>query len=291
MDVGLAREPDGSGVGHLLRTDWEWNRASLRTAVTEMRRRTSGRTVTLISVVHVGLREYYDAISRLIAATEAGGGVVLYEGLGSLSEPEIASLSQRERAIYRTLAPLHELYGAFAQSLGLVFQGEAIPYDRSRWVNADIPLRELLRRWEESGAPLLPLDAAGSGGLAIPNSRFARGISGLTLLQTPLMLAALNRLHGYVPALGKLRELLLSDRNRAALDALEQTSPDRDAVVLYGAGHMAGIRDGLELRGYRAVGQSWLTAFTQQFPWSEGLDTLREQTNSLQALWRGSRGR
>ena len=66
------------------------------------------------------------AIARLIAEHEARNEVVLYEGLGSLTESEIAELSPQERSVYRALAPLHGLYRALAQSLRLVFQGEAL---------------------------------------------------------------------------------------------------------------------------------------------------------------------
>src|SRR6266852_7958095 len=131
----------------MIRTAWGWRQPVLQTAVTVMRQRETGRRVTLLAVVHVGRQEYFADIQRLIAAHEAAGGVVLYEGIGSLSAAEIAELPPRERAVYRTLAPLHELYGAFARSLDLVFQGDALRYERSRWLNADIPLRELLRRW------------------------------------------------------------------------------------------------------------------------------------------------
>lgn len=263
----------------------------MQTAVSEMRERSGPRKVLLVAVVHVGTREYFDEIQRLIDGHVAAGGAVLYEGLGSLSEAEIAELPPRERAVYRTLAPLHELYGAFARSLGLVFQGDAIRYDRARWVNADIPLRELLHRWSESGAPLLPLGEPGRNGFSIPDTGLSRGISALTLLQTPLMLSALNRLHGHIPALGKLRELLLSDRNRAALDAIDATTGKSDALVLYGAGHIAGLAEGLERRGYVADGQRWLRAFTLQLPWASRVDALRAQTSVAQKYWRAARGR
>jgi hypothetical protein len=274
-----------------IRTQWDFGRASLQTAVGEMRGRAGGRRIVLVAAVHVGSREYFGEIQRLIDAHEAAGGVVLYEGLGSLSEFEIAELPPSERAVYRTLAPLHELYGAFARSLSLAFQGDVIRYDRARWINADIPLRELLQRWSESGAPLLPLGEPGAAGFDIPNSPLARGISALTLLQTPLMLSVLNRLHGRIPALGKLRELLLSDRNRAALDAVDASPADRDALILYGAGHIEGLAEGLERRGYVAGGQSWLTAFTLDLPWASGVDGLRSQVTAAQKYWRAARGR
>jgi hypothetical protein len=272
----------------VLRTVWGWPESSLQTAVTEMRQRDSGHRVTLVAVVHVGRPDYYAAIERLLGQHVAAGGVVLYEGLGSLSEAEITGLSPRERAIYRTLAPLHQLYGAFADSLHLVFQGDAIHYDRAHWVNADLSLRELLRRWAESGAPLLPLDAPGT--LNVPDSGIARTLSALTLLQTPLLLSALNRLHGRVPTLGKLRELLVSDRNRAALDAIEAAQARGDELVLYGAGHMAGLREGLERRGYVATRQNWLDAFTFRIPGLDRLTALERQRKTLRELWRAARG-
>jgi len=274
-----------------IRTVWDLGRPSLQTAVTNMRHHDSGRRVTLVGVVHVGSRDYFEEIQHQIDVHEASGGTVLYEGLGSLSEAEVAQLSPRERTVYRTLAPLHELYGAFARSLDLVFQGDALRYDRTRWVNADIPLRELLRRWAESGAPLLPLGDPGGRGFSIPKTSLGRGVSALTLLQTPLMLTVLNRLHGHLPALGKLRELLLSDRNRAALDALESAPGACDALILYGAGHIAGLVEGLERRGYICGERHWLTAFTFALPWSARLDTIRARASAAHKYWREARGR
>lgn len=251
----------------MIRTIHEWTRAILQTAVIELRHRQTRRRLTLVAAIHIGLPSYYEQINALIAAHEVDGGVVLYEGVGSLSEAEVAQLSPRERAIYRTLAPLHELYGGFAHSLGLVFQGDAVRYDRERWINADVPLRDLIRRWSDSGAPLLPLDLAGGGALTFPDAPFARGVASVMLLQTPVLLAAATRLRGWVPQLARLRELLISDRNRAALDALDATDPSRPALIFYGAGHVEDLIEGLERRGYVPAGRRWLTAFSWRYPW------------------------
>jgi hypothetical protein len=276
---------------NMLRTVWNLKAPTLETAVLRMSQRSSGRNVTLIAVIHVGARDYYAEIQRLLDEGQAAGAAILYEGLGSLSESEVGDLPARERAIYRALAPLHELYSALAQSLDLVFQGDALRYDRARWVNADLTLRELLRRWADSGAPMLPLDAAGGAKLTLPRSGIGRGISAFALLQTPLMLSAINAVQGHIPAIGKLRELLVSDRNRAALDALESIDPHQDALILYGAGHMPGIRAGLELRGYRAGDSFWLRAFSMRLPWSGGVERLREQGGAARDFWRATKGR
>lgn len=251
----------------MIRTHWGWKRWSLETAVTVLRQRGSGRRITLVSMIHIGRGDYYAQIDAIVAAHEQAGGVVLYEGLGSLSESEIAGLSAQERAIYRTLAPLHDLYRTLAGSLGLVFQGEALHYNRERWINADLTLRELVRRWADAGAPLLPLEAGGAVQFSMPDGWLGRATGETLLLQTPLLLKLFGGLSGRIPSVGRLRELLLSDRNRAALDALETTDPGRDALVLYGAGHMADLLDGLERRGFALVEQTWLTAYLRRTPW------------------------
>ncbi|MGI8550689.1 MAG: hypothetical protein ACR2PL_07865, partial [Dehalococcoidia bacterium] len=100
--------------------------------------------------------------------------------------------------------------------------------------------------------------------------------TGFMLLQTPLLLAAATRLRGWIPPLAKLSELLVSDRNRAALDVLESTDPKRDALILYGAGHVAGLIEGLVRRGYRQTGRRWLTAYSQRAPWLGLFDVAQD---------------
>ncbi len=82
----------------------------------------------------------------------------------------------------------------------------------------------------------------------------------------------------------------MSDRNRAALDAIEATEPRGDALVLYGAGHMRGLREGLERRGYIAASQEWLTAFTFTLPGSEHRAVVERQAKTIRELWRIARG-
>jgi hypothetical protein len=220
-------------------------------------------------VVHIGLPDYYNRIQALIAAHEQAGGVVLYEGVGSLTAAEIADLSAPERAIYRALAPLHELYRALARGLGLVFQGEALRYDRERWINADLSLRELVRRWSDAGAPALPLSFAGGGELSLPRGWFGDTTGAIMLLFTPALLRLMGGLSAKIPTVGRLRDLLLSDRNRAALDAMEEAAdPGRDVLILYGAAHVTGLVEGLARRGFVVESVTWQTAYLRRAPWA-----------------------
>ena len=179
----------------MIRTVTEGREACLQTAVTVLDQTRSPRTVTIVSAIHIGLQSYYDALNAVIAAHD---GAVLYEGIGALTEEEIAALSPQERAIYERIAPLHELYEKFARPLGLVFQGRALHYDRERWINADVPLKQLLGMWADQKLPPLPFEHIPDE--LLENER-ARRVAMTLLLQEPLILSLFNSVKGFLPTL------------------------------------------------------------------------------------------
>ena len=59
-------------------------------------------------------------------------------------------------------------------------------------------------------------------------------------------------------------ELILDDRNRVALECLDEVQlvdPEASVALFYGAAHMPGLAEGLETRGWTAGEEpTWLTA-------------------------------
>ncbi len=239
----------------MIRTITEHGQACLQTAVTVLDQTRSPRTVTVVSVIHIGLPSYYDELNDLIARHN---GAVLYEGIGSLTEDEIAALSPRERAIYERIAPLHDLYERFAGPLGLVFQGKALHYDREHWINADVPLKQLLGIWADRDLPPLPFEN-------LPAELFEREqsqkLAAAVLLQMPRILSAFNGLRSWIPTLRRFNDVLIERRNQAAIDAFDAVPADKNVLIIYGAGHAAGLLDALRERWYWRKSESWHTAF------------------------------
>jgi hypothetical protein len=239
----------------VIRTITEHGQASLQTAVTVLDQTRSPRTVTVVSVIHIGLPSYYDELNDLIARHD---GAVLYEGIGSLTEDEIAALSPRERAIYERIAPLHDLYEKFAGPLGLVFQGKALHYDREHWINADVPLKQLLGIWADRDLPPLPFEN-------LPTELFEREknqkLAAAVLLQMPRILSAFNSVRGWIPPLRRFNDVLIERRNQAAIAAFDAVPADQNVLIIYGAGHAAGLLDALRERWYWRKSESWHTAF------------------------------
>jgi hypothetical protein len=239
----------------VIRTITEGSEACLQTSVVRLDQTRSPRVVTVVSTIHIGLPSYYDELNAII---DAHDGTVLYEGIGSLSESEIEALSPQERAIYERLAPLHDLYEKFAKPLGLVFQGNAIHYDREHWVNADVPLKQLLGMWADQKLPPLPLGHLPEN---LFESESSKRIASMLLLQEPLILSTFNTLRSFLPMLRRFNDVLIDKRNRAAISAFDAADPQRDVLIIYGAGHVEGLMDALRERWYWRKSETWHTAF------------------------------
>ncbi len=259
----------------MIRTITEGGQSCLQTAVTVLDQSRNPRTVTIVSTIHIGLQSYFDELNQII---ERHNGPILYEGIGSLTDEEIASLSESERRIYERIAPLHEIYEKFAGPLGLVFQGTAIHYDKDRWINADVPLRRLLNLWDDQKLPLFFFDKFT---YEIFTTESSKRIATIMLLQEPLILSTFNTLRTFVPALRRFNDVLIEERNRAAIAAFDAVPADQNALIIYGAGHVSGLMDALRQRWYWRKSETWHTAFKAESSIADPFSRVRDLIGGL----------
>jgi hypothetical protein len=250
----------------VIRTVREGDTWRLQTAVIDLRHPRTGHRVRLLSMIHIGRADYYGFLGQLI---EGHTGPVLYEGVGDLAPEEVAALPEDERRVYASLAVLNAAYRRLAAALHMVAQPDAMPRPGPNWLRADLPVRELLRRWVRGRLPLIPMiDAAGQA----LDSALMRRATRLLLLQEPYILAAFQVLRGWAPALGRLTALLVDERNAAALATFDTVPADRDVLMTFGAGHVPGLLAGFAARGYREEARSWYTAHEERIPFTDLLD-------------------
>jgi hypothetical protein len=252
----------------VIRTIREGDLWKLQTSAHHLRHVESGRRVTLLSMIHIGRADYYARLSELVEEREQDG-LVLYEGLGELDADELAELTEDEQRLYERFAALAGAYRRVAASLNLVAQTDAMPRPRAGWVRADLPVRDLLRRWLAARLPLIPM-IEGTGRML--ESAFMRRSTRLLLLQEPLILAAFTFLRGRVSRLGRITALLIDERNAAALAAFDTVPAHKDVIITYGAGHIPGLLAGLSARGYQETARDWFTAHVERIPFSDVLD-------------------
>lgn len=89
--------------------------------------------VTLLGACHLGEAAYYEAIQKRLDAAD----LVLFEGVGMENGPPRTGEGEKSSGV-------SELQTSLARSMGLVFQLEAVRYDRPHFRNSDVTPEELV---------------------------------------------------------------------------------------------------------------------------------------------------
>jgi hypothetical protein len=249
----------------------------------------AGPAVWLSGASHVGDSNYFRALQKHLDAQ----GLVLFEGVKDLSgptapdeekktnpkkseEPKTGSASKRSQdfGIQQTLA----------ESLGLVFQLQAIDYSRKNFRNSDLSVADIERLMRESAAPggggdgtgefaalLQVMDGSSFLGMVanfgirlLGSSPKLQALTKLTLIETlALVNGDLSTIQGLPPEMKKLVQVLIQSRNQAVMEdlAVQLKKPFKSISIFYGAGHMADMEQRLKRDfHYRPAEETWLTA-------------------------------
>ena len=245
--------------------------------------------VWLAGVSHLGESNYYAKIQEHLDAQQ----LVLFEGIGdhSGSRSVQVSMPQPAHGNGATDSKLSSLQSTMADSLGLVFQLEAIDYNRPTFRNSDLSIQELreifasaekeeggngsLKKGGESFESLLSMMEGGSffdtllqAGLRILGaSRKFQALSKLALMDAIDEIGGdPGRVSGLPDELKSLLQVLIERRNERVISDLKADLREvgrRGSIsVFFGTGHMPDMERRLrEELHYRPNGEIWLTAF------------------------------
>jgi hypothetical protein len=232
-----------------------------------------GPRVTLLGVSHLGDAIYYEKIQKRLDSAD----LVLFEGVGFGDK-----VSQKDEGNSNAVS---EMQLSLARSMGLVFQLEAIRYDRAHFRNSDISSEALLTRLEGGSLPPRGKDGQtskddGNGKSKkgnLQSKEFMKALSGnsfvLNFLGKALsffgkdpkfralmklaIVETLSAIEGDVtrlaessgPGMEKFMRILLEDRNaivfRDLCKVLKGKNPPSSIVVFYGAAHMPDLENRL----------------------------------------------
>jgi hypothetical protein len=253
-----------------------------------------GPAIWLAGVMHVGEPDYYRALQRFLDTQT----VVLYEGINPESHPHHV----HEATAPSTPAPApaaapsgtntgYSMQSTLAQSLGLVFQLEAIDYDRTNFLNSDLSIAQIQRIMAGNRPATAPGQKGGGNATFDTLMQIMDGSSflgslfkiGMQIIATSpkmqavaklTMIEAIGRLKGDMsdvqglpPDWKELIKVLIQARNKNLMGdlkaELKKTPRSGSIAVFYGAGHM----DDLEKRvtgdlHYRPADETWLTAIS-----------------------------
>lgn len=242
--------------------------------------RRKGPVLWLVGVSHVGSPGYYAALQKLLDAQT----VVLFEGVSSSAGTEGSNAPPAQARPERVDSSLQ---AAMASALGLVFQLDAIDYDRTNFHNCDLSVEQLRALLARQPAP------AGSSGAGASFNSLLQVMQGGTLLDSLVHLGlsfiganpqlqglaklALidcicaiqgdpSRLQDLPPDMKQLLNVLLQQRNQNVLTRLRaelrRLRPRQSVAVFYGTGHMPDLERRLRSEfHYQPAGEHWFTAF------------------------------
>ncbi len=258
-----------------------------------------GPVIWLTGASHIGETNYFALLQKHLDAQ----GLVLFEGIhaGKMSGATnaIAPAVKKEAASPQPAAKSPErtsLQKDLAESLGLVFQLEAINYTRANFRNSDLSiheLRELMDKDDEPAAPDSPKEKPRNeafetlikamegnslfGTLLKAGFKLVGGNPKLQAMTKLALIEALGSIRGDISRMKslpedmqRLMEVLIQTRNDAVLKdlraELKRVAPPASISIFYGAGHM----DDMERRvrrefGYRAESDLWLPAFSVDY--------------------------
>ena len=256
--------------------------------------RRQGPAVWLASVMHVGEPDYYRALQSFLDTQT----IVLYEGINAGAHPHHV----HEAKAPATPAPSpaappsganggYSMQSTLAKSLGLVFQLEAIDYDRANFLNSDLSIAQI-QRIMAGNQPMSAPGQKGGGhssfdmllqimdGSSFLGSLFKIGLQMIAAspqmqaVAKLTMIEAIGRLKGDMsdvqglpPDWKQLIQVLIQARNKNLMTDLEselkRIPPSGSVAVFYGAGHMDDLQKRVtsELH-YRPAEEIWLTAIS-----------------------------
>lgn len=224
-----------------------------------------GRIVDLVGVIHIGQRDYYQQIDRLLAEYDA----VLYE----LVAPDGTRIRPEDLQQRRSL--LSSMQTGMKDVLELEYQLEHINYLAENFVHADMSPEEFAEDMQSRGDGLgkMVMRMMGAGIAAQSTTGGDLGLLAALLSGDRTMglrqsmakqLVTLNMI-GLDDSTGD--NTLIKGRNRKALQVLEReiVAGKKKLAIFYGAGHMEDMAERLE-QDYelQADKTQWLKAWDLQ---------------------------
>jgi hypothetical protein len=188
-----------------------------------------GVTVDLVSVIHIGDREFYQDLNKRFKEYD----VVLFEGVKGQPKSKLLLV------VAAALAPLID-HDATAKQMELDSQSQYVDYTAKNFVHADVTWDEWGERVEKKGHTRLSV----TWGVTKDVAAMLFGQSGPAAAKTPLerkvrMAEYFDRSQGTKDMGPTIEMLLIEVRNEACLDVLKKqiAAGKKKIAIFYGSAH------------------------------------------------------
>jgi hypothetical protein len=266
VSVGLANAPSTEPT-HFLRYVENSDGSSRLEAAEAAYTNDAGVDVHLIGAVHLADPSFYSGLNESFTHYDA----LLYE-LVSSREGEIPTSEPSHEPSLRWVGNMQRF---MRDHLDLVFQLDAIDYNKPNFVHADLDAESFVRMQADRGESMFTLMLRSALENMSKSASKGPDLSGLQLigaLFNPNQSRELKRvlaqqfadLDDAMDAMeGPNGSVIVGERNKVALRVMnEQIAAGKKYLgIFYGAGHLRLMEKSLEEMGFHKVGVTWRTAW------------------------------
>lgn len=215
------------------------------------------RVVTLVGTAHVAEAGYFQALAAFVAAVQADGAVVHFEGGDPAPEDVLDTLVEREREAYRVLGSAMSGLDRLGVAAGLVHQRDGLP-EQDDWVNTDVTALDMIRMLgPRTILARADRERADRLGELVDHQRTVRSVR--WLLRNLGHVTRVTDLWSRSATSG----LTLDWRNAIAASAALAVPAGSHVVAIWGCKHLPGIGELLARNDFVLEDVRWFTAMTR----------------------------
>lgn len=228
-------------------------------------------------MIHVGVHEYYEAILTRLYALENHKYLVLYEMIAGNIIPE--KLTPQEKEIYEQIMHMGIERKEITDLLQLQNQKDGIPL-KSSWINTDITLYDLIKEFAAKNVSFG--DKNKPFNLKSDEKEIGRAFLNMVFVNLPFMFFIIKIIKPFLnkktrEELAIREEIILGKRNAVAY-TMTRNHLSKDIAMTWGAAHLPGLVEMLQLEGYHVHSYEWVTSIKKKFSFRTALiETLRNK--------------
>jgi hypothetical protein len=215
------------------------------------------RKIVFIGTIHIGEKEYFDSLQRLIDLYSLCGYKVFFERVRYLSKEEEQKLTPKEQCILMSLDHNFERLDKIAQIMYLKHQREGLHYNDD-WINADISVYNLVR--------LLARYNINPGKEGVSDNLLNESMQPLLrwlinqLFSQFVLITIIDKVFSFFSRKKRISNKIVVDfRNKKLISSIKKV--DGNVIIIFGSGHLRGIGRWLKKLGFRETRREWYAAY------------------------------
>ncbi|MEI8223956.1 MAG: TraB/GumN family protein [bacterium] len=215
------------------------------------------RRIILMGMMHVGDPEYFQELQHVLNTLKEYR--VLYEGIGTINAEQKLLFSEKEQEIFNAMEKSMSDRNIMSAFLRLQGQRDGLNYEAS-WIRTDMSQFDLIRAMAAKGlgwtkAPKFP------GVNEKIESLIVTWLLNALLIRMQVLFLFLKLFHFGKEEKAALQDIIITERNKIAVDGILEHVQHDHVVSIWGAAHLPGMISLLNKQGYREQERTWFKAY------------------------------